>query len=631
MDRKGLLIIIVTLGLAVGWHFFYVKPQQEAAFQKYKAQKEQYDAEQAKLKETAAATAAANPPKLEATPGAPGTSATPVVPAVPAVVPVEQREKPTVVASESGTVDYYFSKYGGGISQIVLKEHFQDKVKGTNIVLNEFGTFPIGALAEQPGDDALVNVPWVMSVDEPSRTVTFERVDDLRKIKTVKKFSLPRKADETDPRRVKLRSEYLVQLDVTYTNVGQGPMLVPKSYLHVGGAAPVNEGEVRLYQGFDYWRDGSNQFTNVDWFSAGGFLFWKHDERAELRKDESSIRWGAVTNQYFTTIATVLGAEDKSTEEQRSLLGGTAWAKRRLITADEWRKKTELRPDGHILTGTAPIHQVDGALGLPEFAVTPQQAITHSYQIYAGPREYRRLRLLDHKESDVLDYGTFLGIPTGPFSRLLLNSMNAIYFYVTKNYALAIVILTILVKAILWPLQSKANKNMKKMAELQPQMKVLQDKYKEDPARFQQEMGKMWKKAGVNPLSGCWPIFIQIPIFIGFYNMLGKAVELRHHGFLWVQDLASPDTVAHLAGIPINPLPLLMAVSMFVQMKMAPQGGDPAQRKIFMFMPLFFIFLCYNFASALALYWTVQNIISIVQLLINRNNQAVAAQPAMAK
>jgi len=167
---------------------------------------------------------------------------------------------------------------------------------------------------------------------------------------------------------------------------------------------------------------------------------------------------------------------------------------------------------------------------------------------------------------------------------------------------------------------------------MQPQMKLLQDKYKDDPVKFQQEMGKMWKKAGVNPLGGCWPVFIQIPIFIGFYTMLGKAVELRHHGFLWVHDLAAPDTVAHIAGIPINPLPLLMAATMFLQMKISPQGGDPSQRKIFMFMPLIFIVMCYNFASALALYWTVQNIISIVQLVINRNKAAaVAAQPVAAK
>ena len=172
---------------------------------------------------------------------------------------------------------------------------------------------------------------------------------------------------------------------------------------------------------------------------------------------------------------------------------------------------------------------------------------------------------------------------------------------------------------------------MKKMAVVQPELKLLQEKYKSDPPRFQKEMGLLWKKHGVNPLSGCWPVFIQIPIFMGFYNMLGKAVELRDHGFLWVHDLASPDTVAHIFGLPINPLPLLMAGTMFLQMSLAPKTGDPAQRKMFMFMPLIFIFMCYNFASALALYWSVQNIISIVQLLLNRNKTNEPQTLAVAK
>jgi YidC/Oxa1 family membrane protein insertase len=625
MDRKGLLIVIITLGLAAGWHFFYVKPRHDEALKKWRVEREKYEAEQAKAKEAAAANPAA---AGTTTPGA--TAATPVEATAPPAKPTVPEERKTI-SSEVGTVDYVFTSHGGGISRVVLKEHFDDKKKGTPIVLNEFGNFPIGALAEQPGDESFVNQPWTMNVDDTGRTVTFERTDDIRKIKTTKKFTVPEKPDESNKRRVKLRSEYLVNLEVKYTNVGATPMMVPKTFLHLGGAAPINEHEVRLYQGFDYWRDGSNNFQSVDWFSAGGFLFWKNDERPVYRQDRDLIRWGAVTNQYFTTMATMIGGEDKSEDEQRSLLGTTAWAKRRVITADEWRRPTEWRPTGHVLSGNTPLHQVDGAIGLPEFAITPQQEITRTYQIYAGPREYRRLRLLDHKEEDVLDYGTFLGIPTGWFSKGLLNAMNGIYYYITGNYALAIVLLTILVKAILWPLQSKANKNMKKMAELQPQMKTLQEKYKEDPVKFQQEMGKMWKKAGVNPLSGCWPIFIQIPVFIGFYNMLGKAVELRYHGFWWVQDLAAPDTVGHVLGIPINPLPLLMAGTMFLQMKMAPQGGDPMQRKIFMFMPLIFVVLCYNFASALALYWTVQNIISIVQLVINRSNQPVLAHPAPAK
>src|SRR5262249_31215526 len=117
----------------------------------------------------------------------------------------------------------------------------------------------------------------------------------------------------------------------------------------------------------------------------------------------------------------------------------------------------------------------------------------------------------------------------------------------------------------------------------------------------------------------CLPMFAQIPIFFGFYNMLNKAVELRNNGFLWVRDLSQPDTITLILGLPLNPLPLVMALTMVVQMKLTPKAGDPVQQKIMMFMPLIFIGLCYNYAAALALYWTVQNLFSIIQLYVTRD------------
>jgi YidC/Oxa1 family membrane protein insertase len=125
---------------------------------------------------------------------------------------------------------------------------------------------------------------------------------------------------------------------------------------------------------------------------------------------------------------------------------------------------------------------------------------------------------------------------------------------------------------------------------------------------------------------------VQIPIFFGFYNMLGKAVELRNSKFLWVHDLSQPDTIWHLpfGGYPLNVLPLLMAGTMLWQMSLSPKSGDPMQQKIFMFMPLIFIAFCYNFASALALYWTVQNLFSVVQLYATRNQAAPTLQKANA-
>ena len=384
-------------------------------------------------------------------------------------------------------------------------------------------------------------------------------------------------------------------------------MMVATNYLHVGSTSPLRQDEQSLYQTFNWWQDGSNHATTADDFSAGGFLFWKHPERAEYRESREQTRWAAVANQYFTTMAVIVPDAGATEERLRKTLGNSAWAKRVEIPAETWRAA------GHSLSGDHRLYRIDGAIAIPSFALNAGQVETRHVQIYAGPRELRRLRLYDNNESDVLDYGSFLG----PFSKFLLVSMNWLYSMV-GSYALAIILLTVGVKAVLWPLQSKANKNMKKMAELNPEIKRIQDKHKEDPVKLQQEMGKVWKKAGVNPLSGCWPIFIQIPIFMGFYNMLGKAVELRHHGFWWVKDLSAPDTIAHIFGLPINPLPLCMAATMFISMNLTPSTGDPMQRRMFMLMPLMFIFMCYNFASALALYWTMQNIISIVQILINK-------------
>ena len=612
MDRKALLTILITAGLMMGWHFGYYAPRAEKQKQAYEALKKQ-KAEEEKAKQPVPAPDAPN--TAAAQPGTTSTASTTTPPPAPTAAPSEP-EQTKVLASVPGTVDYEFTSHGGGIIRGTLREHFKDKTKGTQIVINEFGSIPIGALTEEPGDDALLKLPWKMSVNDADHTVTFERTDEARKIKVTKTFFLPREKT--------LNAEYSIGLDVTFTNLGEQPMMVPTLFLHTGSAAPVNSSETRQYQGFDWWRDGTNNFQNVDWFSAGGILAWSHPERPVFRQNGDQIRWAAVTNQYFTTMVTILGYDAGNSEDLVKNLGTGVWAKRTEISADTWRNA------GHVLDGAKQgLHKVDGALAVPGFALEKSGKATKHFRIYSGPREFRRLRLLDNKEKDVLDYGSFLGIPTGPFSRGLLLSMNGLYSF-TGSYALAIVLLTICVKALLWPLQNKANNNMKKMSALQPEMKRLQDKYKEEPVKFQQEMGKVWKKAGVNPLSGCWPMFIQIPIFIGFYNMLGKAVELRHHGFWWVKDLSQPDTIAHLAGFPINPLPLLMAITMLAQMKLSPQGGDPAQRKMMMFMPLIFIFMCYNFASALALYWTIQNVISIVQLQITKRQNKVTLVPTSA-
>jgi YidC/Oxa1 family membrane protein insertase len=204
-------------------------------------------------------------------------------------------------------------------------------------------------------------------------------------------------------------------------------------------------------------------------------------------------------------------------------------------------------------------------------------------------------------------------------SQFLLNFMNLLHRFL-GNYAAAIVVLTVAIKGVLWPLQNKANASMRRMSALSPKMQELREKYKDDPQRMNAEVMKLYKEHGVNPVGGCLPMLIQIPIFFGLLSMLGQAVELRNAKFLWVRDLSQPDTVAHIPGLgwPINILPLCMALTNVWLMRMTPKTGDTTQQRVIMFMPLIFLFFCYNFAAALALYYTTLNLLTALQLYVNK-------------
>ena len=177
------------------------------------------------------------------------------------------------------------------------------------------------------------------------------------------------------------------------------------------------------------------------------------------------------------------------------------------------------------------------------------------------------------------------------------------------NWGVAIICMTIVVRALIWPLHKKSYMAMKRMSLVQPEMVKLKEKYPDDPQKVNMEMMKLYQKYGINPASGCVPMLIQIPIFFAFYRVLQYSAELRGQPFcLWMTDLSLPDTVGHLFGIPINILPLIMAVTMIIQMRMTPQAGERSQRIIMNLMPVMFFLFCYNFASALALYLSLIHI-----------------------
>jgi YidC/Oxa1 family membrane protein insertase len=206
----------------------------------------------------------------------------------------------------------------------------------------------------------------------------------------------------------------------------------------------------------------------------------------------------------------------------------------------------------------------------------------------------------------LLDFGyfTFVAKPLLWFLKLTNT--------VTKNFGVDIIILSILIKIIFIPLTQISFKSMKEMQKVQPEMSRLKETYKNDKARLQQEIMLLYKRRKINPMSGCLPMVIQIPVFIALYNALQNAIEMRHAPFfLWIRDLSAKD--------PIYLAPIVMGVSMVIQQKMTPTSADPAQAKMFMLMPIMFTFLFLNFPSGLVLYWLVNNILSIAhQYYINK-------------
>jgi len=223
---------------------------------------------------------------------------------------------------------------------------------------------------------------------------------------------------------------------------------------------------------------------------------------------------------------------------------------------------------------------------------------------YVGPKEYERLAAIDPRLTDIIEYGFFTFIAKPLFKVLL-----ALYHFV-GNWGWAIVILTIIIRIILFPLTLKGMLSMQKLKDLAPKIKEIQQKYKGDPQKMNLHMMQLYKKYNVNPMSGCLPMLLQIPIFFAIYRVLLNAIELKGAPWiLWIKDLSAPD--------PYYVLPILMGVTMYIHQKLTPTTiTDPMQKKIFEWLPVVFTFFFLTFPAGLTLYWFTNNILSIIQQLI---------------
>lgn len=236
----------------------------------------------------------------------------------------------------------------------------------------------------------------------------------------------------------------------------------------------------------------------------------------------------------------------------------------------------------------------------------------YQFSLYSGTKEISLISKLPKDAAGAIHLAYWGWLE--PLCRPMLSLLNVLKG-VTGSYGWAIILLTVIVKLVLWPLIHRGNKSMRRMQKIQPKLKELKEKYKNDPQLFNQKTMELYREEKVNPMGGCFPMLLQFPVFVALYSTLESAVELRHVSFLWAADLSRPDTVGPLImGFGIHPLILISTGLMVLQMKLSPQTGDPAQRKMMMFMPLFMLIFFYNFPSGLALYWTVNNILSILQM-----------------
>jgi len=250
----------------------------------------------------------------------------------------------------------------------------------------------------------------------------------------------------------------------------------------------------------------------------------------------------------------------------------------------------------------------------------PGQAAERLYRVYAGPKEPERLEAVGGGLVQSIDLGWFW---LAPLTRFFLGFLSIIYSFV-PNYGVAIILLTILVRLVTTPLTVRQMRSMERMRALAPMLQELKEKYADDRQKQSEEMMKLYRQEGVNPLGGCFPMLLQLPVFIGLFYALRSSIQLRQAPFVgWISDLSAPETLFTIPGLdwPVRLLPLVMGATMFLQQKITPmQQMDPAQQRMMLIMmPLMMTFISYTFPSGLVLYWMVSNVLAIShQLWIGR-------------
>ena len=512
-------------------------------------------------------------------------------------------EEETVVV-ELPEVRYTFTSRGGGLKRVELMKYPEtpgrrSRVNGrTNEVAELNGTAKMPALA------LIGHSGWIEDGQfHLARTEAGVRAEKVLSngIRLTKDFEIG--------------SNYLLKVRLRLENLRPEPVALPVQEWVVGTSAPMGVDDDGSRVGL-MWFDGSDTHETLEpWFQNRGFWsclgLTRPQPRSEYRGGQSNVVWVAAQNQFF---AMILMPDQPAMQ----------------VVGRHVQLPVYEAADGPVRARPPP-HGCQTSVIYPEEVLAPGAVRERQWHLYAGPKEYRTLARIANRFQNEVDlimgYGGFFGF----FSKMLLLSMNWLHHALGLSYGWAIIAITVIIKILFWPLTQASMRSMKRMAALQPQMKALQEKYKDDPAKLNKKMMEFWKEHKINPMGGCLPMLLQMPVFIGFFYMIQSAIELRGARFLWVADLSKPDTLFYVLGFPVNPLPLLMGATMLWQSHLTPPspGMDPIQQKLMRWMPLMFLVFLYHFSAGLTLYWTVQNLLSILQMKLTRATEpAPAPSPA---
>jgi YidC/Oxa1 family membrane protein insertase len=588
MDKKNTILGIICIAAGIG---FMYKQTNDLKDQQVQQQQQAAAAlDQARVEASVANTVVTDPLALADEDILGLLTQSLEVPAVvidqPTVATAEQ-----VITLSNDFIEVEFTTLGGAIRTV---EFLQTKTgQRDDYIFNADGRLPALSLslAGRDGDMQEFALPYTIEQQSAdSITFVFNSGDGLALRRT---YSLAQDGSEQDP--------YIIRHSTTFNNQAATPQALSTIYLNLGTSRPVTEKQLPAFLNVGYFDGEDAEFIAINKLTGGkGFLGIGASAPVEQLEQSVRCEWASVKNQFFAAVLS-------SATMGRDLFIYP-------VEAPEAEDGTRGRPG------------ISGSVGYEVGTVAAGSAKTLDFDFYVGPKEFKRLQALGNQQDEVMQFG-FLSF----ISKLLLSFMYAIHS-VVPSWGWSIVIMTICIKTLFWPLSAKASRSQKRMAKIQGPMAELKEKYKDNPQKLQQETLKVFKENQVNPVAGCLPMLIQMPIFLGLFYMLRSASELRHESFLWVSDLSMPDTLMYVAGYPLNLLPLLMGITMFFQMRMMPVSptADPAQQKIFKFLPFIFLVFLYNFSSGLVLYWTVQNLLTILQQKIINSRPDEELQPVVA-